>query len=143
MLTWCFKRPLDLLNRNLTLNIFSDPPLWMTSGHLWTQITLNELNEKWIQFSSHSIVLIKTINLSYCWARLDKNRESYATLKNDAFCVSVRKSDIFQFSEKLLNFFVQILDSSVEKFEKNYGEKIFDLSVTVLLRILNLSFEGR
>ena len=56
-------------------------------------------------------------------------------LKNDAFSNFLRfgpKVDIFQFSEKLLEFFVQIYDSDVEKSEKNYGEIIFDLSLTFL-----------
>ena len=62
-----------------------------------------------------------------------KLRELCHIEKNDAFSNFLRfgpKVDIFQFSEKLLEFFVLIEDSNVEKLEKNDGEKIFDLLLT-------------
>ena len=109
-----------------------------TSALKWTQLTLNGLYKKktpvfkifkWNLF--HSIVLIKTINLSYCWARLDKNWDSNAPLKKCRFSRFGPKIDILQFQEKFMNFFVKPLDSNVEKLEKNYGEFFFDLALTV------------
>ena len=54
--------------------------------------------------------------------------------KIDAFSNFLRfgpKVNIFQFSEKLLEFFVLIEDFKVEKLEKNDGENFFYLSLTV------------
>ena len=83
-------------------------------------------------YSVQSIVHIKTINLSFCWARKDKYLVSYALLKKWSLSRYGPIISIFQFPEKLIKKFFWTIDSYVKKSEKNIGTKIFTLSLVVL-----------
>ena len=112
-----------------------------TSALKWTQLTLNGLNKKKLQFSRYSnetcfIQLYSSRQLIWAivepdWTEIERVMSRW---KNVAFCFSAcfgPKIDILLFPEKLMTFFLENLDSVDKNSGKNYGENFFYQSLTI------------
>ena len=79
------------------------------------------------------IPLLKTINLSYCIARLVKNKEVSPPSKNGAFCVSTKKMTHFSDLIRIVKMFILLSLNLMLKNQKKYRCKNFHLSFTIFL----------